>query len=334
MKKTLLFTSILMIAGAMNVWADCESNYPYDCVHGSLSIKDTTTNGKTCYKAILNDVFTDDELPNASFSIDKDIENVCAFEYNRDFSGNSYDKPSTMMLPFSVAAKVDNKKCFEGFGDFYKLTKIEGLERYQIIASEADTIKASTPYFMHIFGSKFAMKDYCYPVVLNATNGNRHIVNIDKWEFTGTYSYKKWEEGNPDIGFFYGFAAKSKEVVQADGKTKSVSQGQFVKGKAGAFIKPARAYLIYNQNSTAAANRPSMYGVKSVSSIKAEDLPETIDVIFQDENGETTSIAQMNTVTGEFTSVTGWYDMKGRKLNKKPTQKGTYFNNGKKVVIK
>lgn len=336
MKKAFLISAMFIAASAVGAWADCESNYPYDCVHGALSIEKINKNGKDCYKAVLNDSVA---VEDAYITIDKDIENVCEFEYNRDFSGNNYDKPSTMMLPFSVAAKVDNKKCFEGFGDFYKLTKIEGLKRYQIIASEADTIKASTPYFMHIFGSKFAMKDYCYPVVLNATNGNRHIVNIDKWEFTGTYSYKKWEDDDPDIGFFYGFAAKEKEVEQSNGEKKNVTQGQFVKGKAGAFIKPARAYLIYNQNSTAPASAPKfanskMYAAKEVASIKPEDLPETIDVIFEEENGETTSIARMNTLTGEMSAAEGWFDMKGRKLDKKPSQKGTYFNNGKKVVIK
>jgi hypothetical protein len=29
-----------------------------------------------------------------------------------------------------------------------------------------------------------------------------------------------------------------------------------------------------------------------------------------------------------------WYDLNGRKLNSKPTTKGVYINNGRKVVIK
>lgn len=328
MKKTLLFTSILMIAGAMNAWADCESNYPYDCVHGALSIKDTTINNTACYKAFLDDSVA---VEDAYITIDKDIDNVCFFEYNREFS-SGYNVPSTLILPFDM----QSGECLSSFAGVHKLDTLD-LVRSSIKATRVSgKFEAHTPYFLQVNDKATGLQigNYCFPLTLKKTDKNAYISNINKWEFTGTYSYKKWEEGNPDIGFFYGFAAKSKEVVQTDGKTKSVSQGQFVKGKAGAFIKPARAYLIYNQNSTAAANRPSMYGVKSVSSIKAEDLPETIDVIFQDENGETTSIAQMNTVTGEFTSVTGWYDMKGRKLNKKPTQKGTYFNNGKKVVIK
>jgi len=64
-----------------------------------------------------------------------------------------------------------------------------------------------------------------------------------------------------------------------------------------------------------------------------EDLPSSIEVVFHDEEG-TTAIYMLNPRTGEFSTATGWYDMKGRKLDKKPAVKGTYFNNGKKVVIK
>ena len=30
----------------------------------------------------------------------------------------------------------------------------------------------------------------------------------------------------------------------------------------------------------------------------------------------------------------GWYDLSGRKLSEKPTVKGMYINNGKKVLIR
>ena len=56
-------------------------------------------------------------------------------------------------------------------------------------------------------------------------------------------------------------------------------------------------------------------------------------VVFHDDE-ETTAIYMLNPRTGEFSTATGWYDMKGRKLDKKPTIKGTYFHNGNKVIIK
>ena len=47
--------------------------------------------------------------------------------------------------------------------------------------------------------------------------------------------------------------------------------------------------------------------------------------------GETTGISGMSTKSG----ISGdWYDLNGRKLSKKPTKKGVYILNGKKVVVK
>ena len=48
-------------------------------------------------------------------------------------------------------------------------------------------------------------------------------------------------------------------------------------------------------------------------------------------SGDATGIDSM--VNGQW-SMDTWYDLNGRKLDKKPTQKGIYINNGRKVVIK
>lgn len=45
-------------------------------------------------------------------------------------------------------------------------------------------------------------------------------------------------------------------------------------------------------------------------------------------------IAKDGRESGSSNSVTDWYTLDGRKLQSKPTQKGIYVNNGKKVVIK
>ena len=51
-------------------------------------------------------------------------------------------------------------------------------------------------------------------------------------------------------------------------------------------------------------------------------------------DGETTGIISVHDsgfmVQGEDT----WYDLNGRRLNGKPTQRGIYINNGKKTIIK
>ena len=47
---------------------------------------------------------------------------------------------------------------------------------------------------------------------------------------------------------------------------------------------------------------------------------------------ETTGIVSMEDGRGQKEDV--WYDLNGRKLDGKPTQKGVYIYKGKKVVIK
>ena len=43
---------------------------------------------------------------------------------------------------------------------------------------------------------------------------------------------------------------------------------------------------------------------------------------------------EIRPTTGPSLNGGEWYDTAGRRMSGKPTQKGVYFNNGKKVVIK
>lgn len=319
MKKTLLFTSILMIAGAMNAWAvECAKEGTF----GGVTLK-TDKNDQYNIKCVATIDATgedDFEVPE-DFSVDKVV-------FDRTFNAQLYQ---TVILPISIKNG--------GSVDGGNMCSLSGIIRYsehedwKISCTSMDPkdIVAHVPYIMQAYQSgpiTFTAKNQTAgDITIHKTTSDGASLNAfaENWEFRGTYTYKKWETGDSQIGHVYGFAAND--------KGDNIKAGQFVRVAAGASVKPMRAYLYYNKKS-ANAGRPAANGVKGFAAIDDEDLPNTIEVVFQDKNGETTSIAQMNTVTGEFTSVTGWYDMKGRKLNKKPTQKGTYFNNGKKVVIK
>ena len=245
---------------------------------------------------------------------------VDSFFYDRDFSG-VWGKPATIIFPFAI-----KNSCMSAWAGIHKFSSINHSETWAIQADYVSDTEANVPYFLRVHSDYISLGSYCYPIVLNTTTGGNKVQSFGQWEFTGTYSYKAWETGDSELGYVYGFAAKEKEV---DGKL--IQAGQFVKGKAGAYIRPLRAYLIYNPKKKVLSK-----GAADVTaSLTAEDLPTTIDVIFLDENGETTAIHSLNTYTGEFSnSTTGWYDMKGRKLDKKPTIKGNYFYNGKNVTIK
>ena len=130
------------------------------------------------------------------------------------------------------------------------------------------------------------------------------------WILQGTYSYVSWDKDNADLGKIYGYTAKAKGKYGA---------GQFAKAAAGAFIPPLRAYLRY-QGTRALT--------KSADSA-AFELPKEISVKLIDDNKGTTSIARWNMATGEIKKTNGIYDLKGRKLNSKPQNKGMFIGNTK-----
>ena len=280
--------------------------------YGAITVK--MLNGKKT--ALISGTSTE------TVEISEDVE-VDSIYYDRDYSGE-YDKPGTLMLPFNFP-----NGCLSEFGQIYEMSgiSISGNQTWQIDTQKMGSngeFSANRPYFVRPNKNQVIFPAWCAgKTTMKKTVGADTKFTFDNWEFRGMYSYKTWEEGDPDIGRVYGFAAKAKEV---DGK--QIQQGQFVKVKAGAYIRPFRAYLIYNNNSVLAKSAAN----STIASIE-EDLPSSIEVVFHDDE-ETTAIYMLNPRTGEFSTATGWYDMKGRKLDKKPTVKGTYFNNGKKVVIK
>ena len=63
-----------------------------------------------------------------------------------------------------------------------------------------------------------------------------------------------------------------------------------------------------------------------------QSAPQYISIMMGGDLGEgTTSIDASLVNSEEVNSV--WYDLNGRKLNGKPSQKGIYIKNGKKVVV-
>ena len=84
------------------------------------------------------------------------------------------------------------------------------------------------------------------------------------------------------------------------------------------------AYLIWNDTPNSAPRHRA-----------TEELPQSIVVKLIGANGTVTGIGTLDTTTGDVTfDSDAWYDMSGRKLDGKPTTKGLYINNGRKVVIK
>ena len=99
----------------------------------------------------------------------------------------------------------------------------------------------------------------------------------------------------------------------------------------GAKIRPMRAYLLWNDIPNAANARALTRGAAATE----EELPQSITVRLVGANGQTTAIGTLDTKTGEMTfDSEAWYTLDGVRLSGKPTKKGLYINNGKKIVIR
>jgi len=280
--------------------------------------------------------------------------------YNRPFTR---DKAVTIMLPFDFTKNDIRRGEYDNIseGKFYEFAGIEEVPFNWWIAvmkevgvegsneTTETTMKANTPYlFMPDEDAKY----------LYFTNGDDYYQGFDiftegyergnkqteydgsdgtyswnKWNFKGTYQPRYWSDSeNPEeIGKVYGFAGATKEVDE-----QLVVAGDFVRVKSGAKIRPTSCYLewVKPEDSEQEPNSASARRMTRSASNEVE-LPQRITVKLISASGETTAIGTLDTKTGEVTfDSEAWYTLDGVRLSGKPSSKGIYINNGKKIVIK
>ena len=267
--------------------------------------------------------------------------------YNRSFTAG---KPVTIMLPFNftrdritLAGSNANPS-----GKFYEFKGIEEdldhkwvavmIEAGETLSNEVveNTLQANHPY-LYVPGESTEYLDiYVGGTGISIfTEGNGggtkereyyygDDIPWNHWKFKGTYQPHYWSEteNSEEIGKVYGFAGASKEV---DGE--AVTAGDFVRAKSGAKIRPTSCYLEWVAPQSSNGRRRSHVAAAD------EELPQRITVKLIDANDDVTSIGEIDTRTGEIT-FEGWYTLDGVRLDSKPTQKGVYINNGKKVIVK
>ena len=271
-----------------------------------------------------------------------------SLRYNRSFTAG---KPVTIMLPFNfkrdritLAGSNENPS-----GKFYEFKGIEEnqdhkwvavmIEAGETLSNEVveNTLQANHPYLYVPGESTKHLAMYVSGGINIFTEGNEGGTKVkpydgtadfawNKWNFKGTYQPRYWSDSeNPEeIGKVYGFAGASKEV---DGKL--VEAGEFVRAKLGAKIRPTSCYLMW------AGSEPSNARALTRSAAATEELPQSITVKLISASGETTAIGTLDTKTGEMTfDSEAWYTLDGVRLSGKPSSKGIYINNGKKIVIK
>ena len=280
--------------------------------HANFAFIDLFRIGDTRYAAIDGD-YTEKN------NFDIDPSEVDSVIFNRKFPITKGMNFSTLMLPFEAQLSqlegISGSNVFE----FKRVSRNEETKALQVEITPADYIEAYKPYIVQMSSPTLKVKG---KVLIQKLN-DKPITNRDDWTLVGTVNYTKWEKGHKQLGNVYGFSATPFEATNG----KRYSAGQFVKFSPGSFIKPLRAFLLYEGKTSSPA--PSVNGYAApVASI--EEFPDMIDVVIveRDDNGEehTTVIGKFNTRTGEIRLNRGTrtFDLKGRSVGKHRA-KGMYL---------
>lgn len=238
---------------------------------------------------------------------------VDAVEFTRTFNR---DKTTTLVIPFSI----DMEYVWGGiFCKFTGMMQKGGTTKVRMLFVNT-IVQANTPYVYIPLNETLSIKQPAgQKIEIKTSEGN---VSDGDWEFRGTYSPRTWQEDDADIGRCYRFIGSGEDI---DGVA-----GTFKKTGPGAYIHPMMAYLTKNQPQ--ALKRSNALSTQALSKAQ-ESLPDELDVEIVNEEEKTLAIGKLNTVTGKF-QIDRWFDLNGKLLKGKPTSKGVYYNNGKKVLVK
>jgi hypothetical protein len=301
-------------------YGDVVVEYPFDDDEERASV---TINGT-------NDDQTGVNL--VGVNITEDIEKVSSVNYNRKFTSG---QAATVILPFNYTCSDSEGSEGGKFYGFKEVTYDYDQHIWVCTMKEpgntaATSLTANTPYLFMPNATTMTFPNISSMtggvVTLLPTTANDGLyggaTTDAAWNFHGSYKGKSWAVASND----YGFAARSGTEA---GGAATVEAGQFVRFTMGAFIKPMRCYLSYVGTEAPAPAR----GLTRAAA--TDDLPQSITVRLVSRSGETTAIGTLDTKTGKMTfDSEAWYTLDGVRLSGKPSTKGIYINNGKKVAIK
>lgn len=267
--------------------------------------------------------------------IPEDIE-VAKVVLDRKFNAGV---TSTVMLPFTIEAYKLNAELL-----YIKSVDATGADA----ETETETVQAYTPYFV---GEGVTSITVDGAVALKKTTGSEEVSSdIGNWSFKARLTSKIWDAAD---GKSYTYSPI--EVKNSEGET-SVEKGAFAKIGKNVRVRPMRAYLYYNGSAATPFAAKARAGATLMNSnvIALEDLPASIPVRFIHKDIVVEKIVEpeeeeIATIEGDSEEVQAiakpimtpamvksnrWFDLKGRRLNSKPTAHGTYINNDIPVVVK
>lgn len=316
--------SVVVKDGDEDITALFDGSIEY--VPGTISVKAKVVN----YGGIAVTTDENGAIAEIDGSSKEDVPTIVDVEVDHVVLNRTFPKgvPATVVLPFTIdTANVHGAQ-------FYTVSLKKNENGLWVAGGDSvktQYLTANTPYIV-IVSADDGKLTFDGPVTLNTSVENNTVTDNgdgSTWTFTATYNYHKWNEQETEAGNIYGFAAQNASGAKV---------GEFVQLGNGAWIRPMRAFLVYNPPKQAPAPvlaKSSNYNRLAFASVEEMDLPESIDfVILDNEEEKPTSISIWNSRPVEVKVLNQWFDMNGRKLNGKPTTKGIYYYNGKRVFVK
>lgn len=220
-------------------------------------------------------------------------------------------KKQTVCLPYAPEELLN-------YGKVWAFTGINEGKAVMTEITDATSLQANTPY---IFEASNDLLNITFPNVdISIGSDPKTAPSGAGFTFHGTYAEKIWEATSDEVtqGKIYGFMAQDN-----DGQTT----GQFVKARRKTILRPFSCWLEYNGDLSGTQNSAARRTTRSAD----ETLPDVIDIVWLSAAPSTTGIhaAEAAPVRSD-----DWYSLDGRRLSVKPSVKGVYINNGRKVVIK
>ena len=210
---------------------------------------------------------------------------------------------STVCLPYAISS-VSGGTLYS----FDNITESEGEYTVHMSAASLPTT-ANTPYLFMPSADGEVTFSGMMTVPASMAAGN---TTSGDWTFEGTYEKTTWSGLPAGSSAVYGYAAKAQNTI---------NPGDFVKLKmTGEAYTPAfRAVMKY----TGGASARSLKGT-------VPTLPSRLKVVLTDGNGNVTEIGSLEILQEQET----WFTIDGKELQAKPTKRGIYIRNGKKVFVK
>lgn len=344
-------TVLAEVVSGMSTDADALNNF-FEKNGSGITFKDTTlASGNTGIMAWLKPTKageTAELSENDSIVIPADVTvDVDKIALDREYKAGIL---STVMFPFTIEAKsVKNANFFVFDGVDQDADEwVVGLRPvcndpdgngvYEVgDCGNNDSIYANRPYFVKILGKASAPLSFADA----SERGNKKLtirktvdadtrVTAGSWSLVGVYGFTHWETSPGNV---FGYSSKNPELYP---------DGRFVKAGDNVSVKAMRAYLYYDRpavspkpalmKSAAEEVLPSQLKVCIRPYVEPEIIVETIDpAVGDNEENSTLSIAKPM-IAPETVKANRWYDLSGRRLNKKPTNHGSFYN--KPVIIK